>query len=269
MMQNKQWLVDASCNSGMLLDELTHTKYVYPFDAFYSFLNGQLPVNNQCSSLPFGFPSACFLRFCSNSKFKNDSYYFRSTLDGSRQSLPLAELVKWLNSFKQVVLPYELRNLVLSPKVKVFLDFSEKDNLEQAATMLNVQGMALNLEHVDEVSTLVKFMSERHELSFYLYGDTLEKKGLSLLFKLPNVSIQTNYPLLLAKKGIFIVSDSSSDDIYSKNYELDNKPLLDECDCTTCKNHSRSYLHHLYQHTPILAIQLLAVHNVHHWLSKF
>jgi queuine tRNA-ribosyltransferase len=36
----------------------------------------------------------------------------------------------------------------------------------------------------------------------------------------------------------------------------------DDCDCYTCRNFSRSYLHHLYRSQELLGIRLLSLHNV-------
>ena len=40
---------------------------------------------------------------------------------------------------------------------------------------------------------------------------------------------------------------------------------LDElCECHTCNNYTRSYLHHLFKINEILGLQLLTVHNIHY-----
>jgi len=42
----------------------------------------------------------------------------------------------------------------------------------------------------------------------------------------------------------------------------DTGPLDEECDCYTCKNFSRSYLHHLDKCGEILGAQLNTIHNL-------
>jgi queuine tRNA-ribosyltransferase len=44
-------------------------------------------------------------------------------------------------------------------------------------------------------------------------------------------------------------------------------PLDPACDCPTCRQFSRAYLHHLVKCREPLAPRLLSVHNVHHYLS--
>ena len=44
---------------------------------------------------------------------------------------------------------------------------------------------------------------------------------------------------------------------YKKDYSL----LTDQCDCYTCKNYSKAYLHHLFKSGEILAYTLATIHN--------
>ncbi len=45
----------------------------------------------------------------------------------------------------------------------------------------------------------------------------------------------------------------------------DTKPLDERCDCYTCQNFSRSYLHHLDKCKEILGSQLNTIHNLRHY----
>ena len=53
--------------------------------------------------------------------------------------------------------------------------------------------------------------------------------------------------------------------IRNAKYREDSQPLDDKCQCYTCKNHSRSYLHHLVKSNEILASMLLTQHNLHYY----
>jgi len=50
--------------------------------------------------------------------------------------------------------------------------------------------------------------------------------------------------------------------IRNAKHRHDNGPLDTECDCYTCKNFSRSYLHHLDKCGEILGSQLNTIHNL-------
>jgi queuine tRNA-ribosyltransferase len=48
----------------------------------------------------------------------------------------------------------------------------------------------------------------------------------------------------------------------NSRYKTDTSPLDAECDCYTCKNYSRAYLHHLDKCKEILGSQLNTIHNL-------
>jgi len=51
--------------------------------------------------------------------------------------------------------------------------------------------------------------------------------------------------------------------IRNSAHKTDISPLDDTCDCYTCKNYSRAYLHHLDKCKEILGSQLNTLHNLH------
>lgn len=53
--------------------------------------------------------------------------------------------------------------------------------------------------------------------------------------------------------------------IRNAKYREDPQALDDKCQCYTCQNHSRSYLHHLTKSNEILASMLLTQHNLHYY----
>ncbi len=53
--------------------------------------------------------------------------------------------------------------------------------------------------------------------------------------------------------------------IRNAQYKLDTKPLDENCNCYTCKNYSRSYLHHLQRKNEILGARLATIHNLYYY----
>ncbi|WP_019676499.1 tRNA guanosine(34) transglycosylase Tgt [Arsukibacterium perlucidum] len=53
--------------------------------------------------------------------------------------------------------------------------------------------------------------------------------------------------------------------IRNAKHKDDISALDPECDCYTCKNYSRSYLHHLDRCNEILGARLNTIHNLHHY----
>ncbi len=54
-------------------------------------------------------------------------------------------------------------------------------------------------------------------------------------------------------------------DIGKSIYKTDQSPIDQYCDCHTCKNFSRAYLHHLFKIKDNTALRLAAIHNVRHF----
>ena len=55
--------------------------------------------------------------------------------------------------------------------------------------------------------------------------------------------------------------------IKNARYKTDLRPLDETCTCYTCRNFSRSYLHHLHKMGEILGAQLNTIHNLHYYLQ--
>lgn len=53
--------------------------------------------------------------------------------------------------------------------------------------------------------------------------------------------------------------------IRNAKHKVDTNPLDAECDCYTCKNYSRSYLHHLDKCNEILGSRLNTIHNLRYY----
>jgi queuine tRNA-ribosyltransferase len=53
--------------------------------------------------------------------------------------------------------------------------------------------------------------------------------------------------------------------IRNAKYKLDTGPLDPNCSCNTCKNYSRSYLHHLQKTNEILGSRLNTFHNLYYY----
>ncbi|MBQ0058636.1 MAG: tRNA-guanine transglycosylase, partial [Lachnospiraceae bacterium] len=48
----------------------------------------------------------------------------------------------------------------------------------------------------------------------------------------------------------------------NKRYELDESPLDPTCQCPTCRNHTRAYIHHLMKAKEMLGMRLCVMHNL-------
>lgn len=51
--------------------------------------------------------------------------------------------------------------------------------------------------------------------------------------------------------------------LMNAKYELEDKPIDEDCNCPTCKNHTRAYIHHLFKAKEMLSMRLCVLHNLY------
>ena len=50
---------------------------------------------------------------------------------------------------------------------------------------------------------------------------------------------------------------------WHNKYQSDDRPLEENCECHTCRNFSRAYIHHLLKSGELLGIRLNVIHNIY------
>ncbi len=51
--------------------------------------------------------------------------------------------------------------------------------------------------------------------------------------------------------------------LFNAKYELDARPISEECQCPACRNYSRAYIRHLLKAKEMLGMRLCVLHNLH------
>jgi queuine tRNA-ribosyltransferase len=69
-------------------------------------------------------------------------------------------------------------------------------------------------------------------------------------------------PTRVGRNGAFYTY-AGRKSIDNAQYRSDFTPLIDGCDCYTCQNYTRAYLHHLRKGKEILGLTLMSLHNEH------
>ncbi len=69
-------------------------------------------------------------------------------------------------------------------------------------------------------------------------------------------------PTRNARHGTFF-STYGNKIVKNKEFEDDFSPLDENCDCPTCKNHTRAYIRHLFKAGEVTGATLLSIHNIH------
>jgi queuine tRNA-ribosyltransferase len=67
-------------------------------------------------------------------------------------------------------------------------------------------------------------------------------------------------PTRVARNSAFYTADGRFN-LSGAKYKADFGPLQDGCDCYTCQNYSRAYIHHLFKAKEMLSATLISIHN--------
>lgn len=126
----------------------------------------------------------------------------------------------------------------------------------------------------EEVSEILKTRNSEAPRMLYCDGHPSDiRRAIDTGFDI----IVARYPVYMADHGYALnfefergkESDSLGLDLRSREFEHDHKPLVDGCTCICCRNHSRSYLHHLLNVHELLAHVFLTQHNLYHYNRFF
>ncbi len=77
-------------------------------------------------------------------------------------------------------------------------------------------------------------------------------------------------PTRQARHGLLYIYDKKNNhklNITKSKYKNDFGPIDKNCSCSTCKNYSRAYLHHLFKAQEITGMRLATIHNIHFFLD--
>ncbi|MFZ2190213.1 MAG: tRNA guanosine(34) transglycosylase Tgt [Candidatus Magasanikiibacteriota bacterium] len=77
-------------------------------------------------------------------------------------------------------------------------------------------------------------------------------------------------PTRQARHGLVYIFDKKNKhklDIKKSKYKNDKNPLDKTCTCSTCKNYTRAYIHHLFSTQEITGMRLATIHNLHFFLN--
>ncbi|KAL9432425.1 hypothetical protein AB3S75_027458 [Citrus x aurantiifolia] len=98
--------------------------------------------------------------------------------------------------------------------------------------------------------------------SAYIYHLTIG--GFALTFPLDRTE-KNDYNYQLSDQG----SDWTKINLRATVYRKDATPIVEDCCCYTCQNHTKAYVNHLLNVHEMLAQILLEIHNTHHYLGFF
>ena len=76
-------------------------------------------------------------------------------------------------------------------------------------------------------------------------------------------------PTRLARHGSALIKGKvGKKNIKNNEFSNDLSPIDSKCSCSTCKNYSLAYIHHLFKADELLGPQLITVHNIY-FMNEF
>ena len=119
-------------------------------------------------------------------------------------------------------------------------------------------------EVVDWTTDIVTENKPRHLLGIGEVDDIFEgvERGID--------TFDCVIPTRIARTGFFFLSPPLGNmknrfrtDIDKPQFVKDEKPLDPNCNCYTCQNFTRGYIHHIFRARELLSYNLLSIHNLH------
>ncbi len=221
-----------------------------------------------------GWPSTLVLNATLPSANAAGRYSIRSQYDGRRIEHSVQEMIA-------IIATLQPTTLVLPQGV--WKNFSELCQLlpESIFTFIPIADLPVSTESIRSYGVYVAYdqqtmspesllqqLSQYKGLPYYVAGAL----NLPLMRELSEYGVQcleTDTPAADACRGMVYCSEgelSLSDVLYAKQFSA-----IDEaCHCLVCsQGFTRAYLHHLFQHTPLLCQRLLVQHNVFYCRTSF
>ena len=72
------------------------------------------------------------------------------------------------------------------------------------------------------------------------------------------------YPSRNGRHG-HVYTDRGRLNLKNAKYELDDRPIADDCDCPVCRTYSRAYIRHLLKAGEMLGLRFCVMHNLHYY----
>ena len=194
---------------------------------------------------------------------REDVYKIRSLYDGAIIQIDASSLFALISQLQpeRVILPLGSAGYFSQfwnqQSVDTMVYLHESENLPDTATKL---GRYINLDSQKSFSRSLAEINTSHE-HLYIMGDfnLAQMKELSSSKK---YLFESDKPASDGMTGV-VYSFDGPINILDTDMMNDHQPIDSRCSCQTCRTpFTRAHLHHLLQHTPLLAQRYLIQHNV-------
>lgn len=190
---------------------------------------------------------------------QDGEYPLRSEYDGSRTRYTPEDLLALIARLKpQLVLLPEGMHSGWQSLPNSILPFFSTDDLPKHTDRMH--GVYFIYSSNTPFSTLVEQIQEHAGRPCYVGGEL----SVPLIQALVNMGVQYLSSDLPAHDGYqgLVYYKKEQISLKDETYRLDFNVIDEQCPCPTCKQQlTRSYLHHLLAHTPLLCQRFLIQHN--------
>ncbi len=172
----------------------------------------------------------------------------------------------------------------------------ERDRLNQQEDTINKQQLLfginqggtftdIRIDHAKRISELELdgyalgglAVGESHEEMYHIIEETVPYLPLEKPVYLMGVGTPANileavergvdfffffYPYRNGRHG-HAYTNQGKRNLLNAQYELDDRPIEEGCQCMTCRNYSRAYIRHLLKAKEMLGLRLLVLHNLY------
>nr|XP_002130295.1 queuine tRNA-ribosyltransferase accessory subunit 2 [Ciona intestinalis] len=175
------------------------------------------------------------------------------------------EIVRLEQEYKVPVFGYVIDSLptesVLSAATIAFVKSIVEVLPKDKPVIVHGVGDPLSVIHLTEIGVSIFDTS---------YISKLSDANIALIYNIPKLDNDTtisvndkNIEQVCGEK--LNITMQMSCESHARSFE----PLMENCTCYTCKNHTRAYMQHLVKLNEMLAPVLLMLHNLHHHLTFF
>jgi queuine tRNA-ribosyltransferase len=189
-------------------------------------------------------------------KRSSDHYTVRSVYDGRSMSYSCDEISALITQLKPdvVVLPEGIGSSV-STATSVFRPVQE----------VTFETEGVYFSHDKDVSTteFLEKINQYQDKPRYVAGD-LSLALMTTLISMGVDTVESDRPAMDACLGRVYTAEGELA-IQDTSHALQFEPMDSACACPTCTaGFTRAYLHHLFEHTPLLCQRLLVQHNAYY-----
>lgn len=172
---------------------------------------------------------------------------------------------RWLVRCKKVMGSSTLFGIIQGGSDRNLRRQSAKFVIDQDLPGIAIGGAAIgsNAQETAEVIGFVRDLLPKNK-PLYAMGVGVRPSDIRSVIKAGADMFDCVAPTRLARCGLLYNCESKNEriDINQSKFKLDKNPIDPLCDCSTCKNYTRGYLHHLFKCRELLYYRLASIHNL-------